>query len=224
MARVAARHKHQVKSIDMDRPLLALVLRGTKQVQSGQQRERLGPGDLLAVAPGVRVDVVNTPDPERGCYLTLGLPLPDEVLAAARAIWPAPVVPRGRAVARVPAGALMDELIALADALAADDELRLRMAVLALLIELGRRGCPDLWLPPAPSLAAQVRQLVAQAPARPWTSADVEQTLGLSGATLRRRLAAQGTPLRELIAQARLACALELLYTTRWPLILICIQ
>ena len=59
--------------------------------------------------------------------------------------------------------------------------------------------------------------MVAQAPARGWQSADFEQALAMSGATLRRRLADEGTPLREAIAQSRLACALELLYTTRSP-------
>ena len=81
----------------------------------------------------------------------------------------------------------------------------------------GARDASDLLLPRPPTLAAQVRRLVAQAPARGWQSADFEQALGTSGATLRRRLADEGTPLREAIAQSRLACALELLYTTRSP-------
>ena len=82
---------------------------------------------------------------------------------------------------------------------------------------LARRGCSDLLLPRPPTLAAQVRRLVAQAPARGWQSADFEQALAMSGGTLRRRLADEGTPLREAIAQSRLACALELLDTTRSP-------
>ena len=39
---------------------------------------------------------------------------------------------------------------------------------------LARRGCSDLLLPRPPTLAAQVRRLVAQAPARGWQSADFE--------------------------------------------------
>ena len=39
----------------------------------------------------------------------------------------------------------------------------------------------------------------------------------MSGATLRRRLATEQTNLRDVIRAARLACALDLLYTTRWP-------
>ena len=41
--------------------------------------------------------------------------------------------------------------------------------------------------------------------------------MGMSGATLRRRLAAEGASLRRLVAEARLAQALVLLQTTRLP-------
>ena len=214
---ITARCAHGVKSIDIDRPTLALVLRGAKQVTAGQRAETLQPGDLLAMAPGARLDVVNRPDAADGRYLTLGIPLCDEVLAATRLLWVGALQPGGMHFARVPGDALVHELAALADAVTADDEAQARLAVLNLLMVLARRGCSDLLLPRPPTLAAQVRRLVAQAPARGWQSADFEQALAMSGATLRRRLADEGTPLREAFAQSRLACALELLYTTRSP-------
>jgi AraC-like DNA-binding protein len=217
MVCIQARCDHGVKSVDIDRPMLGLVLRGTKHLRCGTKTDDFGPGDLLAMAPGMRFDAVNRPDPADGRYLTLSVPLCDEVLAAARLVWPRPVQPSGLGFTRVPAGTLAGELTALADAVEADDELRARLAVLNVLAQLAQNGATDLLLPPAPSLSAQVRQLVAQAPTRAWQSTDFEQVLGTSGATLRRRLAAEGTALRELITHARLACALDLLYTTRWP-------
>jgi AraC-like DNA-binding protein len=42
--------------------------------------------------------------------------------------------------------------------------------------------------------------------------------LGVSGATLRRRLSVEKTTLRSAVTEARLSCAMELLYTTRWPI------
>jgi AraC-like DNA-binding protein/quercetin dioxygenase-like cupin family protein len=214
---ITARCEHGVKSVDIERPTLALVLRGAKQVQAGAKAEALRAGDLLAMAPGARLDVVNRPDAADGRYLTLAIPLCDEVLAAARLLWVGPLRPGGMDFARLCGNTLLDELGALADAVAADDEARARLAVLNLLMQVARQGFSDLLLPRAPSLAAQVRQLVAQAPARDWRSADFELALAMSGATLRRRLAEEGTPLRELIVRARLACALDLLYTTRSP-------
>jgi len=73
-------------------------------------------------------------------------------------------------------------------------------------------------LPPAPSIAAQMRELIAAQPLRALRSRDLEDSLDLSGATLRRHLADERTSLRELLVDARLAHAMELLYTTRWPL------
>lgn len=214
---IMARCEHGVKSVDIDRPTLALVLRGSKQVSSGRRTESFVPGDLLAMAPGARLDVVNRPDPVAGSYLTLGLPVCDEVLAAARLLCADLLPPSGQGFQRVPLAQHALESHALAQAMASGDEVQGRMAVLTLLTRLARQGFGELLLAPPPRLATQLRQRVADAPARAWQSADFEQALGLSGATLRRRLAAEGTSLRELVAAARLARGLELLYTTTWP-------
>ncbi|KHM90306.1 helix-turn-helix domain-containing protein, partial [Xanthomonas vesicatoria] len=64
----------------------------------------------------------------------------------------------------------------------------------------------------------QVRTLIAAQPQRAWRSRDIEDSLGVSGATLRRHLAAEQRSLRDLITDARLAHAMALLYSTRWPL------
>jgi AraC-like DNA-binding protein len=93
-----------------------------------------------------------------------------------------------------------------------------RLALSSLLLRLCAQGHTALLAPPLPGFAAQVRAIVAAQPARDWRSRDFEDALGLSGATLRRRLSAEQTTLSEVIVQARLAQAMELLYTTRWPI------
>ena len=92
-----------------------------------------------------------------------------------------------------------------------------RLALTGLLLALCRAGHAGVLVPPLSSLAAQLRALVAERPERPWQSRDFEAALNLSGATLRRRLQAERTSVRTLVAEARLARALELLYATRWP-------
>jgi AraC-like DNA-binding protein len=54
-------------------------------------------------------------------------------------------------------------------------------------------------------------------PTREWSSADIETELGISGATLRRHLAAEGISLREIVSNSRLSHALTLLLTTGLP-------
>ena len=55
-------------------------------------------------------------------------------------------------------------------------------------------------------------------PAHNWRTEDIEERLNISGATLRRRLAAEKTTLSVVITDARIADALQLLMTTRIPI------
>ena len=112
---------------------------------------------------------------------------------------------------------LLPALSAWADAALAGRDMALRHAATGVALQLCEMGCDGLLSQPEPSTGARIRAMVAARPAREWRSEDLESALGLSGATLRRRLAAEGTTLRQLIADARLAHALQLLYGTRLP-------
>jgi AraC-like DNA-binding protein len=215
---ITARREHGVKSVQVERGQLAVVLRGTKTVRYGSSVLHYAPGDVLVMAAGHRLDVVNTPDAADGRYLTVALPLCDEVLASARMLW-GPLVPQASSpVGKVAAAQVEREMTGWFDALASGREAGARLALTALTLRLCELGHTALLVPPAATIGARVRSLVAQAPQRDWRSADFEQDLGMSGATLRRRLAEEGTRLREVVSDARLACALDLLYTTRWPI------
>lgn len=91
-------------------------------------------------------------------------------------------------------------------------------AQLGVLIALARSGHGHFLNASDPSLAAHIRLLVAAAPDREWTSADFQEVLHISGATLRRRLAEENTSLRTLLLEARLHHGLMLLQTSRKPL------
>lgn len=92
------------------------------------------------------------------------------------------------------------------------------MALASLVLSWCRKGHGNLLLPQAPTLGEQIRDRIAIDPARNWQSRDVEDQFALSGATLRRRLAAERTSLRQLLTEARLAHGMTLLYTTDLPL------
>ncbi|MDG2525952.1 AraC family transcriptional regulator [Stenotrophomonas sp. HITSZ_GD] len=215
---INARHEHGVRSVDVPRPQLAILLQGSKRVQCDGQALQMQPGDVLLVTRACRMDVVNVPDPHSGLYRTVIVPLCAEVLAAARGLWQETLPPAGGAVASVALAPLGEELVRWQDALAEGRYAEARLSLAALVLDLCRRGHGALLLPPLPSLASELRARVAAQPARDWQSRDFEQAFGLSGATLRRRLAEENTGLRELVADARLAQAMELLYTTRLPL------
>jgi len=67
------------------------------------------------------------------------------------------------------------------------------------------------------SVSAQVRALIAGRLDSVWTTARVARELAVSEATLRRRLAAEGTSPSELLVDARMSLALTLLQATAQP-------
>lgn len=215
---ITARREHGVKSVDVERAQLAIVLRGAKSVRCGPRQLDFKPGDLFVMTAGCRLDVVNRPDPVDGRYLTVAIPLGEEVLAAARLLWGSPVRQMAPTIAKEPLDPFADEIVTWADEIAARRDAAARLALASLALHLCRLGHTAVLVPPTPSTKARIRALVSQHPRRDWRSADFEQELGMSGATLRRRLAIERTSLREVIGEARLACALDLLYTTRWPI------
>ncbi|WP_085315849.1 helix-turn-helix transcriptional regulator [Derxia lacustris] len=216
---LTARREHAVRSTVIDRSTLAIVLEGCKSLRSADVDLELAPGAMFVMTRGCRLDAVNRPDLASGRYRTLLVALCDEVLAAARLLWAGPM-PRtaGPDVVATHAADFAQELGTWAEALELGRTGAARLAIVALLIRLCEQGHAGLLLPPPASVAMQIRALVAAEPAREWRSPDFEQTLNLSGATLRRRLAAERTSLGATVAEARLGCAITLLYTTSWPI------
>ncbi|MNV51771.1 Virulence regulon transcriptional activator VirF [compost metagenome] len=133
-------------------------------------------------------------------------------------LWNEPLPEAGDALARLSLDDHGDTLRQWRQALEHARYTEARLALAALVLAFCRRGHGSLLVAPEPSLGERIRDLIAAQPERDWQSRDFEQQLGLSGATLRRRLASEQASVRELIADARLAHAMNLLYTTRLPL------
>ncbi|MER9648674.1 helix-turn-helix transcriptional regulator [Mesorhizobium sp. M0199] len=73
--------------------------------------------------------------------------------------------------------------------------------------------------PEMPSdLQRKVRLMIGAAPERTWISKDLAQSLALSEATFRRRLADQGQSFKDLLIDVRMTAALTLLQVTDRPI------
>ncbi|MCF7750447.1 helix-turn-helix domain-containing protein [Bacillus subtilis subsp. subtilis] len=215
---ITARSEHGASSVEIPQPQFAILLQGRKQVACAQQTLTFVPGDLLLITRRCRIDVVNRPDPRSGLYLSAIVPLCTEALAAARTLWNEPLPDAGDALARLPLADHADTLRQWRKALEQGQYSEARLALASLVLAFCRRGHGSLLVPPEPSLGERIRDLIAAQPERDWQSRDFEAQLGVSGATLRRRLASEQASVRELIVDARLAHAMNLLYTTRLPL------
>ena len=215
---ITARREHGASSVEIPRPQFAILLQGRKHVRTAQQVLEFGPGDLFLITRRCRIDVVNLPDPDSGLYLSAIVPLCDEVLSATRSLWSGPLPDAGDPLARLSLAAHGTELLQWRQALEHGDYTSARLALATMTVAFCASGHGSLLVAPEPGLGERIRDLVAAQPGRSWQSRDFEQHLGISGATLRRRLASERLGLRELIGDARLAQAMQLLYTTRLPL------
>ncbi|WP_449467718.1 helix-turn-helix transcriptional regulator [Stenotrophomonas humi] len=215
---ITARREHGASSVEIPQPQFAILLQGRKQVHTAQQSMEFAPGDLFLITQRCRIDVVNIPDPHSGIYLSAIVPFCAEALTAARTLWNEPLPEAGNTLARLPLADHGAALLQWRQSLEAGHYTEARLALAALAVAFCRRGHGSLLIPPEPGLGERIRDLVAAHPERDWQSRDFEQHLGLSGATLRRRLANEQLGLRELVSDARLAHAMQLLYTTQLPL------
>ncbi len=215
---ITARREHGASSVEIPQPQFAILLQGRKHVRTAQQSLELAPGDIFLVSRRCRIDVVNIPDPSSGLYLSAIVPFCAEALSAARTLWNEALPHAGEALAKLPLAEHGATLLQWRQALEQGHYTEARLALATLAVALCRHGHGSLLIPPEPGLGERIRDLVAAQPERDWQSRDFEHQLGLSGATLRRRLAGEQLGLRELISDARLAHAMQLLYTTQLPL------
>ena len=210
-----------LRSLRTTGAFFSVVIKGRKRIHQGARMIEIVPGNAVAIAPGACIDVENIPDPETGEYLAALHVLPEEVVAMARTLlgsatanaWPA----AGTPCQLIDLRDVASEMAACAGAAQKLAVPRFRHALLGLLLRLHEHGIDACLTQPRPRLADAVSQLLHGAPNREWRSVDVEAHFALSGATLRRQLAAEGTSLRELLTEARLGQALSLLQSTRLP-------
>jgi AraC-like DNA-binding protein len=206
-------------------PALMLVLNGTKRLTAGRGTWECRPGEFLMVHRAGCIDLENVPGGEPPAYASWGLYFPWRLVDLARTLTSPyrPVVVEGELpwVTSGAAETLRPALEALFELKRqtngqfdpAEQEHRL----MGVLVSLVQQGQGHFLRSADPNVSAQVRMLIAAEPARDWASFQLEAKLHMSGATLRRRLADEGTSLRELLREARLHHGLGLLQTTRQP-------
>jgi AraC-like DNA-binding protein len=212
-----AHQTHGVRALRIERPTLGVLLRGRMRLRGDDSALSMTTGDAFVFTRACSVDTINEPD-AAGVFLALVVPLCDEVIAAARLLWARPGARGGPDAIALPALQLSESLASWAASLRRDDPGAARAALASALVALCALGHSAILAPTPPTLAARIRARVAETPDRAWQSSDFETEFGLSGATLRRHLAIEGVGLRDTITDARLACALHWLYTTRWPI------
>jgi AraC-like DNA-binding protein len=204
-------------SLTTTAPIIIIVRRGRKVIQSPGYTFELQAGEAIAIAQGQVFDFENIPADD-GDYEARWLVLdPVVVEAFGDPEKSEPVMP-ARLLGRMSDGlshAFEQAVAALCD----DGELPdavVRHRVTELLAWLEASGFRFSLAQPD-SFAARIRRLVGRRPDHAWSSAEISSTLGVSDATLRRRLQEEGISLREVLTDIRMTHAMGLLQSSQMP-------
>lgn len=216
-ARVVQRSELRFSRIAIDRPALVLLRHGTKILESARGQWTIRSGEAIVVAGGQTLDVTNRLS-DRGLYEARWLVWDPAVVARFAQTMAGGAPLTGAAVLGKPdaqfTAAIDRALEAIWDVQSIPDDVAAHRVTESLLW-LSRRG---IHIPAADeqqlTLAMRLRRLVEPSLAEPWTSATAAKQLGLSEATLRRRLAAEGTTFGDLLTDARMSFAMLLLQST----------
>ncbi len=223
-ASVLQKQALEFKRLCIEQPVLIVVERGSKTLRREQGECVIGAGEAVAIAGGQTVDIINQPAAD-GSYRAFWLAWDAALIAAHAAAHPAqPVI---RQVLPLPArsaefmAAFRRAVDAVEDADMPLDIARHRAA--EMLLWIGAHG--GKFAPfEALTAALKVRRLIGRDLAQEWSAAAVAAELAMSEATLRRRLAEEATSLSEILVDARLSFALNLLQCSAQPVTQIALQ
>ncbi|WP_338524581.1 helix-turn-helix transcriptional regulator [Pseudomonas batumici] len=208
---------HLVKKHDVDGPTLAFPLLGHFRYNDNQTWREVHPGNILVVPNARCFDIEYIPDPDKNEFIALSVVLLDEQLEAARLLLAQPPENELGHISSVEVATLLDPLERWTRAMADGHRALSLHAMVEVVIHLHGQGQRGLLRLPAASLATTIRRMVVNDPARSWSTEQIESSIGISGPTLRRRLADEHTNLRTIIADARVSEALRLLMTSKLP-------
>ncbi|HET6806071.1 MAG TPA: helix-turn-helix transcriptional regulator [Frateuria sp.] len=213
-AALSSRRRQRLAAVPFAELLVAHVRSGSKRVGEGARQAEIPAGSYLCVLPGSLLNVENLP-PADGPYSASCLSIAPAWLQAEAP----PASGTARRWARLDATPVLDQAFAHAERGLREGlpEAVLRHRVRELLEALRLAG----FVPAAPAAAGvveRVRLLLAGTPARAWRAEEIAVGMAMSMATLRRRLAAEGSTFRAILEEVRLAHALSLVQGGRQPL------
>lgn len=211
----------EILRVHVAQPALIVVDRGIKSVRTGTGAAvRALPGQAIVLAGNQTVDFTNVVADDghyEARWLVFDGALLEDAYYVSRAVEAAPPAARAEPARLIghPGDGLATAFERGRLALAADTDIPdavARQRVLEVMHWLLEAGV--VLHASAAGVAAKVRALIARGLDEDWTAQRVAGALAQSEATLRRRLAAEGTSLTALLIETRMATALTLLQAT----------
>ena len=203
------------KRLFFDRPMLIFIERGEKLLRWPGGEQRYETRSAIAIPAGASLDVINCPDGTglyQARFVVFDAALVQDHASRHR---DQPIVRRPCAIlqnANALQCAIAAAVSAIGDAALPERIAHHRAAELLLWIGL---ACGRFEEAVSPSAMVRVRRLIGSDLGADWRSDAIATQLAMSEPTLRRKLAAEGTSLSEIIADMRLSQGLALLQSTK---------
>jgi len=214
---VVQRNTLRFVRVRCDQPTLIFVRSGSKILQAGTAEWTITSGQAVALAAGQSLDITNTTT-SHGAYEAHWLVWAPDILAAFPVDPSIPALRRAQIVKpdRFFTGAIDRAMEAIGEThrLSADVARHRMTEVLLWLSDTDIRFDAA----PPPKLDQKVRLLLNGKLGHDWKAVEIAAELAMSEATLRRHLAAVGTSFGDILVDARMAMAMQLLQSTNQPI------
>jgi AraC-like DNA-binding protein len=210
LATYHARAVETIRGMIIEEPALIVVLDGIKEVHIGGDMFEFSPGEPFVLPAGRTFDIVNRPDETSGRYRAVFISLPRDLVRRVQQAHPRHRAPPATS-AQKPHDPQIDLTPQVVDTIAhAATALRrtgldatlAEHRVMEILLLIGH--VPAIARSGASSVSERVQHHIGLAPMDPWRAEGLARLLGLSTATLRRRLAEEGTSLRRILTTERM--------------------
>ena len=217
-ASVRQRNDFLVHTFVTDHPALILLRRGRKTIKINGQKISLLPGDAVAIAPGTTCDVQN--ETERGEFESSWIVCANPILSKVEKAFPDHQKLKHIAALQNLGDEFVQSFERVMHTIVLPDRVPDIVAehrMQELLAWLAHSGV-IFGVETSSDLQRKVRLMIGAAPENTWVSRDLAQSLAMSEATFRRRLADQGQSFNDILIDVRMTAALTLLQVTDRPI------
>jgi AraC-like DNA-binding protein len=218
VAHIVQRSSQLYGGLVLEKPTVVFVRRGKKWFRGSGKEFTAEAGQVIAIAEGCAFDIINHPAAD-GAYEADCIYCNPEVVAEFTASRTNKGFISGANLIANPDPPFFEAFDRAMEAIAHRDPLPCNVAVQRIREMLAwlRHFGAVFAIPKATSTSNRVRALFSADPQEDWIAPDVSHRLGMSEATLRRRLAAEGQSLTRLLIDIRMCSALSLLQSTDRP-------